>query len=59
MDQIIQNTTVYQDGEEFKYADVCAKWQDECFNNDILSLDKVMDEVCGLNLKNKKQKQIS
>lgn len=48
LDQLIQNTTVFQDGEEFKYADVCAKWQDECFNNDILSLDKIMDEVCGL-----------
>lgn len=48
LDQIIQNTTVYHDGEEFKYEDVCAKFQDECFNNDILSLDKIMDEVCGL-----------
>ncbi|XP_037031767.1 patched domain-containing protein 3 isoform X2 [Bradysia coprophila] len=45
LDQLIQNTTVYHDGEEFKYADVCAKWQDECFNNDILGLDKIMDEI--------------
>lgn len=49
LDQIIRNTTVYHDGEEFQYADVCAKFQDECFNNDILNLDKIMDEVCGLN----------
>lgn len=50
LDQLIQNTTVYYDDEVFKYVDVCAKWQDECFNNDILSLDKIMDEVCRLKL---------
>lgn len=50
LDQIIQNTTVYEDGEEFKYADLCAKFQDECFNNDILSLDQIMDEVCVLKM---------
>lgn len=50
LDQIIQNTTVYHDGDEFTYTDVCAKWEDECFVNDILNLDYIMDEVCGLKL---------
>lgn len=45
LDQIIQNTTVHHDGEDFKYTDICARWDDECFSNDILNLDYIMDEV--------------
>lgn len=45
LDGMIQNATVYYDGEYFTYKDVCAKWQGECFENDILNLDYVMDDV--------------
>lgn len=37
LDALIQNATVEEDGEYFAYKDICAKWQDECFRNDILS----------------------
>lgn len=45
LDGLIQNATVTYDGEHFTYKDVCAKWQGDCFENDILNLDYVMDDV--------------
>ena len=53
LDQIIQNTTAEYEGESFKYDDVCARWEDECFSNDILNLDYIMDDVSDLMLFNK------
>ncbi|CAG2064650.1 unnamed protein product [Timema podura] len=50
LDQMIQNATVHWDGdgsdpETFTYGDVCARWIDQCFFNDILNLDYVIEEV--------------
>lgn len=45
LDGIIQNTTAVYDGEEYTYEDICARWDDACFSNDILNLDQIMDEV--------------
>lgn len=45
LDGMIQNATVTYDGETFTYKDVCARWQGECFENDILNLDQIMDDV--------------
>lgn len=45
LDQIIQNTTVLFDGVDYSYDDICARWDDACFSNDILNLDQIMDEV--------------
>ncbi|KAK9502160.1 hypothetical protein O3M35_012746 [Rhynocoris fuscipes] len=47
LDRIIRNTTIVfgEEKETFSYADICAKWGDNCFENDILNLDKVMEEV--------------
>ncbi|GLV34155.1 Patched-related [Carabus blaptoides fortunei] len=45
LDDIIQNTTAYYDEETFTYHDICAKWMEQCFTNDILNLDKIIDEV--------------
>lgn len=45
LDEIIQNTTAWYDGEEYTYDDICARWDDACFSNDILNLDQIMDEV--------------
>lgn len=42
---MIQNATGTYDGESFTYKDVCARWQGECFENDILNLDQIMDDV--------------
>lgn len=45
LDGLIQNATITYDDETFTYADVCAKWLGDCFENDILNLDYVMDDV--------------
>ncbi|GJQ75560.1 hypothetical protein Trydic_g17642 [Trypoxylus dichotomus] len=45
LDDLIQNATVFFEDEYFTYQDICAKWNNECFKNDILNLDYVMDEV--------------
>ena len=48
LDDLIQNATVSFEGESFTYKDACAKWENECFSNDILNLDFLMDDVSGL-----------
>lgn len=47
LDDLIRNATVPWGGEggDFQYEQVCARWQDNCFANDILNLDHVIDEV--------------
>lgn len=45
LDAIIQNTTVLHDGEHYTYKDACARWEGECFLNDILNLDAIIDDV--------------
>ncbi|VEN51717.1 unnamed protein product, partial [Callosobruchus maculatus] len=45
LDEYIQNMTVYFDDQYFTYKDICAKWMDECFFNDILNLHYIMDDV--------------
>lgn len=46
LDSIIHNATVTFNGDSFRYKDICAKSLGECFENDILNLDELMDEVC-------------
>jgi hypothetical protein len=45
LDDIIQNTTTEFDGEVFSYLKICARWEGECFTNDILNLDYILPEV--------------
>lgn len=45
LDDIIQNSTVTYDGETFTYKDACARWENECFANDILNLDHIIKDV--------------
>lgn len=45
LDDLIQNATVNFEGETFTYKDACARWENECFANDILNLDYLMDDV--------------
>lgn len=45
LDGLIQNATITYDDETFTYTDLCAKWLGDCFENDILNLDYVMDDV--------------
>ncbi|XP_067627581.1 patched domain-containing protein 3 isoform X1 [Eurosta solidaginis] len=45
LDDLIQNATVEYEGETFTYKDTCARWENECFSNDILNLDFIMDDI--------------
>lgn len=45
LDGIIHNLTATYDGESFKYRDICARTLGECYENGILNLDLLMDEV--------------
>lgn len=45
LDELIKNTTATYEDETFTYRDICAKWIDQCFENDILNLDHVMEEI--------------
>ncbi|OWR54203.1 Ptc-related protein [Danaus plexippus plexippus] len=46
LDEYVQNITVtLEDGETFTYKEECARWEGQCFVNDILNLDKIIGEV--------------
>ncbi|XP_022227646.2 patched domain-containing protein 3 [Drosophila obscura] len=45
LDNLIQNATSNYDGDTFTYKDTCARWENECFENDILNLDALMDDL--------------
>lgn len=45
LDDIIQNTTVEYDGDVFSYRQICARWEGECYTNDILNIDYILPEV--------------
>ncbi|XP_066586753.1 patched domain-containing protein 3 [Prorops nasuta] len=45
LDKIIRDVKVTFDGEIFGYEDVCARWLDQCFTNDILNLHHVLGDV--------------
>lgn len=45
LDDLIQNATALYEDEYFTYQDICAKWNNECFKNDILNLDYIIGEV--------------
>lgn len=47
LDELIQNATITYDDQTFTYKDVCAHEVlfGECFENSILNLDLVMDDV--------------
>lgn len=48
LDEYIQNMTVFFDDEYFTYKQICAKWLTECFQNDILNLDYIMEDVSNV-----------
>lgn len=46
LDELVQNITVkLPSGETFTYREECAKWEGQCFVNDILNLDHIIGEV--------------
>jgi len=53
LDDIIRNASITWGPENivYKYDDICARWIDQCFPNDILNLDYVMNDVVNGSLK--------
>ncbi|XP_045785831.1 patched domain-containing protein 3 [Maniola jurtina] len=46
LDDYVQNVTVtLENGVTFSYREECARWEGQCFVNDILNLDKIIGEV--------------
>lgn len=47
LDGIIKNASIVfgEDNMVYTYGDICARWVDHCFENDILNLDYIMAEV--------------
>ncbi|KAL6263196.1 hypothetical protein P5V15_005996 [Pogonomyrmex californicus] len=45
LDWLIRNVTAKYEDEEFTYEQICARWLDQCFNNDILNLHHIIKEV--------------
>lgn len=46
LDELVQNMTVtLPSGEIFSYKEECARWEGQCYTNDILNLDKIIGEV--------------
>lgn len=47
LDGIIKNSSIVfgEDKTTYTYEDICARWVDHCFENDILNLDFIMEEV--------------
>ncbi|XP_017764306.1 PREDICTED: patched domain-containing protein 3 [Eufriesea mexicana] len=45
LDKAIRNTKAVYEGTQFTYNQICAKWLDTCFSNDILDLYHVIDDV--------------
>lgn len=45
LDRIIREVKVKYEDEIFTYEEICARWLNECFNNDILNLHHVIQDV--------------
>ncbi|XP_076653309.1 patched domain-containing protein [Halictus rubicundus] len=45
LDNIVRSARATYEGEEFTYEQICARWLDECFTNDILNLRHIMEDV--------------
>ncbi len=45
MFQVIYNATVVHEGQKLTYAELCAKWNTYCYDNEILGLAAVMPSV--------------
>lgn len=45
LDAMVQNATATYDGESFTYQDICARKDGYCFENSILYLNDIMDDV--------------
>ncbi|XP_034190230.2 patched domain-containing protein isoform X1 [Osmia lignaria lignaria] len=45
LDGLIKSAKAVFEGEEFTYSQICARWLDTCFSNNILDLHHVIEDV--------------
>ncbi|KZC09210.1 Patched domain-containing protein 3 [Dufourea novaeangliae] len=45
LDKVIKSSVATYEGGVFTYDQICAKWLDECFSNDILNLHHIIKDV--------------
>ncbi|CAL8113391.1 unnamed protein product [Orchesella dallaii] len=49
LDQLIHNITIVYDEDEFKYDSLCAAWEGDCYENDVMELG---DSMAAIETKN-------
>ncbi|XP_053979077.1 patched domain-containing protein 1 isoform X3 [Hylaeus anthracinus] len=47
LDEVIRTAKATYEGEVFTYEQICARWLDKCFANDILKLSDIIDTLQG------------
>lgn len=45
LDKLVQNITVEWDGKDYRYQEMCGKWQGQCFENNIYRLNDLIPEM--------------
>ena len=45
LDDLIHNVKIIHDEDEFKYDTLCARWEEDCYENDVLELGEIMDQI--------------
>ncbi|XP_054003081.1 patched domain-containing protein 3 isoform X1 [Hylaeus anthracinus] len=45
LDEVIRTAKATYEGEVFTYEQICARWLDKCFANDILKLSDIIEDV--------------
>jgi len=43
LDSFIQNITISSGGQQYGYKELCSKWGDDCYQNDIVQIDTLVD----------------
>ncbi|XP_031621390.1 patched domain-containing protein 3 isoform X2 [Contarinia nasturtii] len=50
LDGLIHNATATYDDEIYRYEDICARSLGDCFENDILNLDEIINDIVSGNM---------
>jgi hypothetical protein len=45
LDDIVHNIEIEWDEDSYRYETLCANWEGECYENDVLELNETMGEI--------------
>lgn len=45
LDRLVHNISIDWDDETFTYSSLCAGWEGECYENDIIELEESIDDI--------------